>query len=370
MRTSLLLFLLALQTAFGVDSTDWSLPKHIADNVLGSGFGSPTILSDPTAKLSHVMYCGAGKGLFYLRIDSEEKARAAKNIHSESQCYAISVARSRDGKGLFVAEGVVRGAVEDIFFLESADSGETWSVPVLVPRENQGDAMKRSAPSIVASKTGRLWIFYTIQTHASNRIMMVATRTPGSKVFANEAASSVNNISEADGAECLHLAWNDGAFTSLDAVKYAQSKNNGVTWSDPVKIAEKTRLGSLMADPVNFPRQIVAVHAVLSENHTMVVSEDNGATWKRSFTLLNSTAIPLSSQCRCGNRNFALAEDMANPTVFGAYDLKTGSYTVGPVAFRGMGDIDWPAVGCYLNADATVGVFEQTSLYITSLTLA
>jgi len=357
----------------------WSMPKVIASNIQATTFGSPLELIDSTTQNTHVFYCGTEKGLYHIVIDSMGIAKEPQILDINSHCYAISAEISQDNKNIYIAEGIMKDGIEDILFIESSNSGNTWTNPVKIPRAPENEKFPRSAPSLnINPITNKLWIFYSRQLSSVSRHLFCVSRPYEESAFSLEEAIQVENnlpyyvksaITHVDQKSEIHLFWNDNAFTSKNTILYSKSIDDGKTWESPISVSNLTRISSVFSHD----SLISYAYAMPSRAHLFKISKDNGLNWSKEILLSQITGKTLSSQCKCKERHYILTEELVEPTKFGVYDENKQMFIPGPIAFRELKDVNSPVIVCYVDDKLkgivvrAVAAYGASDLYTTSI---
>ena len=166
---------------------------------------SPSICTDSKTKKAYAFYGLTKRGtkvesfVCFREIAASDELRAEVCALQDRMVEDVSAACDINGKNLYVAYSARReaGATEcdgnvtgcsDVFFIESVDSGKTWTKAVAVPRGNMTDAAHRTDPKLLfVTERSRLFIAYTRHEPAENHYFLATvTRPKGSSIFANE----------------------------------------------------------------------------------------------------------------------------------------------------------------------------------------
>eukprot|EP01022_Parablepharisma_sp_SALTPOND_P023545 TRINITY_DN5009_c0_g1_i1.p1 TRINITY_DN5009_c0_g1~~TRINITY_DN5009_c0_g1_i1.p1 ORF type:complete len:430 (-),score=2.95 TRINITY_DN5009_c0_g1_i1:51-1247(-) len=269
-----------------------------------------------------------------------------------------------DGKRLFLAEFAPRvkpgdpctmeqpNGCLDVLFRESLDNGQTWSVPIRVPRPNMNDAAIRLFPNIVHIKeTGRLYIFYKYSLADESKIAIgYVTRPPGSTVFSQERLifqdrEIVPGIGAGytfeNGKFMLHLAWREG----LTALMYTSS-NNGITWKPPTKKATLSPNTQYLDYISLLAQQHRLFLAYIGQYWTGYIlhSEDQGNTWSEPIKVMDPMTDQLTA-AYCEDRVFIAGIRKQN-FYLSSFNAKTQEVRNEGKAFEELAKVDNPMISC------------------------
>lgn len=188
---------LAILCLFGIAFTQWNKPILVSKkpNNLGS------LYVDNLSGKRYVFFKNVSESsstvLSFLCLNVYNKENALtteKCIRLKVLIDQISVSGSDDGTQLYVAfqakrslrgvscDGSDVSGCWDIYYIESKDSGVTWSQPTAVPRKDMNDVNHRNKPQILfISETSRIFIVYYIAGH-----FQYVTKPSSSIIFKNE----------------------------------------------------------------------------------------------------------------------------------------------------------------------------------------
>ena len=189
------LFLLILTIVYG--KREWTFPIK----VIPSYQLSQSVYVDTFTKIAHVIWCNDYK-MYYLRFGPNNEISPTKLLDSPHTCFSRFIINGyNDGKSIFIVyEGRrkripgrcvnITDACNDIYFLESADGGISWSKEIAVPRRDLNDHEDREFPKLFITHQNRIWIFYRMSGLADAPYSYV-TRSLGASVFSNEIKLSI-----------------------------------------------------------------------------------------------------------------------------------------------------------------------------------
>ncbi len=148
-----------------------------------------------------------------------------------------------DGKRIYISTCMKRPDADyyDVYFMESADGGETFQRPVPVPRSSPADAVNRYAPNIKFNEDKeRLWIFYFSKDEKDVVSISYVSRPKGSSIFLPEKTAATGVLpknqlrfeltNDNDGKQILYAAYLH-AERDFFWPRIYFSSNNGLTWN-------------------------------------------------------------------------------------------------------------------------------------------
>lgn len=233
------------------DGQSWSAPIDIVATVDGTVFEYPAAAADRTGRV-HLVWSGA-QGLFYSSAHVAEASHSARNWEVPVLLASVGpVPRPKIVVDTDQVLHVAYAAASDdgnIYYLQSRDSGRTWSVPVLVSRSPDDPTSRHVAPQMIVDESGT-----------------------------------------------LHLAWYEAGPPGWagNRIWYVRSNDGGESWSEPLVLAEQTQEGEMQGG-VNLasagPKRIVAVWICGTSTHRCTRwSDDGGMTWNPIQRLFGNRA--------------------------------------------------------------------------------
>eukprot|EP01022_Parablepharisma_sp_SALTPOND_P033392 TRINITY_DN88633_c0_g1_i1.p1 TRINITY_DN88633_c0_g1~~TRINITY_DN88633_c0_g1_i1.p1 ORF type:complete len:428 (-),score=10.20 TRINITY_DN88633_c0_g1_i1:25-1308(-) len=198
------LILLSLLSASYLVAGSWSRPKLLRTNDINNNVG---IYTDNSIQRTYIFYGytekNGGNEEPYLCMKEYAYNEALVNelcIKQTRKINNVTATGDNDGKHIYVAFSAIRvmGATEcsmsqsdgcmDVYFMESSDSGRSWSPPVAVPRTRMNDDVQRWYPKIVSVvEKSRLFIVFLKQWGSSSPTIAYVSRPAQSSIFTNEA---------------------------------------------------------------------------------------------------------------------------------------------------------------------------------------
>jgi len=316
--TSLLLLSALLASAL---AGWWTKPTVVVRSLLPMLFQAQ--VTDPYQNQTHFLYSyqdGIIRQQLYFQSVIDDKVGSAIPIMKGYYHAGPSDIQLFEGK-LYLALNVLRdeSALEyrDVYFMESADKGKTWSAAVAVPREDMKDAFHRYSPMVVPNEANDrvcLVYFKAAKGQAEGDVCW-ACRAPGSKVFGNEVAivkgvpvisrvrmaASVHNLRVT--LHLLYVAKNENA----NALFYHKSTDNGLTWTrqklSDYGTLEAYQEPALITGPSDYKdgRLVVGYSYRGNGDAAMYTSYDNGEKWSSSM-LSGSSKYAITSLALCNIR--------------------------------------------------------------------
>jgi len=225
-----------------------------------------------------------------------------RNIEPRDSFYSVSrVCLSSDRNLLTIVATVDHNEQHtgEIWYMDSNDHGKTWSEFRKVPKKDSESQLTRdiSCPVVYINETKRMFAFYTMSNMSDpNRpmILAMATRAPGSKVFAQERI-----ISEFPQYRANY--WLSAGYTMKNAVAilhlvscgndkplYMKSENNGVTWTKPRILFDNADISKTPLMLAYKETVILSFFPSHDKPLTLVASHDHGNTWNDTHNLPNT----------------------------------------------------------------------------------
>ncbi len=297
MRSTIFLLTLLL---FTVSLANWNTtPIQIH---AGSAFESSLIVPTNNRSLTLVFYSSAGR-ICWKRFGFSDALLATKCIPQPRQVLNVSAAVDHTGRSMFVVYSAARSFVQgniDLYFTESADFGETWSLPVPLPRERLDDQANRWGQQLVRIPAGkRLFVAFLKKSEEDARVQLCyVTRPDGSAVFANEVRIDywmrVDSISlaytlQSETRADLHIF---AYYNDHDLVHY-KSSTLGAQWEKFDLVDAKHEL--FYAITVSPDRRTVYCTAHYDGTELDIFWLTVGSTWGMSVTRFSPAASG------CGN---------------------------------------------------------------------
>ncbi len=249
MRQQIAIIALVLLSA-NLAGCNWLRPIQVDTTSLDS---YPTVYLDPVSGKKFVFYPHnstsdgvAHSYLCYKIFDRQDHALKSQCADQTLFIRDVSVSGPEDGKTLFVAFSANRtikgvqcnvndttGCI-DVYFMESADAGETWSSPKPVQRRDRNDARSRVNPRLLyIRESKRLYIFYVRPMEDDNAIYQV-TRSSGSIVFSSESMAYSNKYPIERLQVAYTTVWSKTyihlVFMFPYLLTWVYSDNGGVSW--------------------------------------------------------------------------------------------------------------------------------------------
>jgi len=214
-------------------------------------------------------------------------------LHQSGPIKDLSVTTTNDGIGIFVTFSAgrtfhgnqctkeIRSGCMDVYYIESLDSGLTWTKTQKIQREDLNDAVNRILPQVLYIKeTGRTFIFYIIPGENINSVYKV-DRPRGSSLFSLES-KVYNNPYAISNLKLEYInVWDTitiYVFMEISSwMAFMYSSSNGVRWSELKRFqyVEKP-MEYVMTKPATEDNLLVAI----MYNHVfgLYILDDEGST--------------------------------------------------------------------------------------------
>ncbi len=229
-----------------------------------------------------------------------------------------------DGANFVFAAYSADSKRNEILFYESKDGGLNWSGPNEISRR---DGNTRRLPQVLYKKeTGRVYVFYLVGAANASSIVFVS-RPKDSRVFSEERIVYSTNLglykpgvalTGESNKSTIHLLW-AGMSRASGAIwtYYAQSTNQGISWTAPV-ILERNILYPFLT----LKESGSAKHSVLAATSL------NGSTcnMRYSFNAGKTWAAPVPFRVGMG-RDTAVCTDESDGTT-AVFTITNNVYTV------------------------------------------
>ena len=180
-QVSMILFLL-----FVFASAEWGTQKAVFTTT--DELTAQHMWLDPTSATEHFIFSKKMNGVLKTAhlVHYADDTTATTSFLPLHHHHSAHLTGSADGKVIvatFCASRTDSNYIKDIFFVESEDSGKSWSAPIRVARDDMEDSQDRFAPKILYVKeTKRVFIFY-----AKTSGVYFVSRAAGSTIFSKEA---------------------------------------------------------------------------------------------------------------------------------------------------------------------------------------
>ncbi len=413
-RFAILLLLLEFSTC-----EYWSRPMNVTTP---ADAGEVKLLVDPAGN-SHIVWLDSAV-VRYLLLDPQNRPLLGPVV-LESAHPAEALDFVGDGTKLFVVFQAARGRLtqsciyplfaqgcRDIFFVESADGGKTWSQSTVVPRQNMSDIANRQYPSLLYIKEkDRLAIFYAKDkpTDGQGKDVYCVTRVSGSKVFRDEHVIQTSDAmifvspphagyTIAGNLATIHLHFSgvvDTGKNDMLGVRtyYYQSETATETWKSVGYLVEQfpkpwsafqVRYSSgLWADPkagLFLPESLQIGTTIVGTYLTTLKA--TGQPWSREKLFGVPMEILNMAMCSgASNKLLLLGKEARNQPTFVVYDTNTGYTSVEPDPLYRTETFRKASIGCYqakeggdivvrIVGSAAVGRAEQYAIYVTNHTMS
>lgn len=234
----------------------WQIPITVYEPAKGEKVAYMKQYVDSKTKTAHFAFIVVNNGapigkLYHLKVKpdnqiSELKLITVKPLHNDfidCSIYGDSV-----GGKLFITATFKneKTGFSEVWFSESNDNGETFSVPILMPVKNPDERVSRhSAIARYSNVRERLWIFYVGTEPLSNKTTIrYVSRAKGSTILTPETILEDRNqeIMGNPKFEIVDTTKLSGLYLSYYSEKNEQdvnliivnSNNNGITWNTKI----------------------------------------------------------------------------------------------------------------------------------------
>ena len=366
---------------FSFALAQWSAPVRVDDNCY-TELRRASIFSDQHARVTHYFWCELSKEdrrfhLMYRRQYQNGIFSEVEILDLDHECEQVAVTGAFDGEQIFVAYAADRRSKHthctidtkdgclDIYSLNSADGGFTWSMPRQVPRSNTNDVLNRQYPSIIRSSlTGRVWIFYAVSnvgvdassiafvTKAGDSITYATERVLG---FHPELILTVSAATTtfSGSATMIHVAWT-GEVNKQIRLTHIASTTNGDSWTN-YQVPGNGFLGQFTSEVRMDPTYLAMTYLQTAQSPSQVaVSTNAGKDW-RLISISSYPGIADASICFKYSKNDALLFTFVNAGSgngqfkgeFGYIRLSDGQWIRGTNPFGEMNLAYSPTIRCY-----------------------
>jgi len=359
----------------------WSPPIRL-DDKCETELRRATMFSDQSSKITHFFWCQYDSwerkfNLLYRRQYPNGILSSVEELDNEHECEHVSVTGAHDGEQLFVAYAAdrrskhthcgmdTRDGCLDIYTINSADGGFTWSRVMAVPRTNMDDIWNRQYPKVIMNPaTGRVWIFYVLSNvEAETFSLGFVTRPEGSTIYSLERLLGYRKelimevtvaLSKYNGNAMIHLVWTGEVQKQLHLMQ-AISANNGDSWQT-TEIIQPGFAGRFTSDIRIDPGYMVLpyLHSQ-SSSAQIAVSNDWARSWNM-ITISQHPGIADSAICYKTGKNDAIVVALLNAEVsenkfngeFGYMRVTDGQWIKGGNPFGNMNVAYDPSIRCYV----------------------
>lgn len=370
--------------AFGVYAK-WEPLERVDENCT-TEMKRATIYIDQITRISHYFWCQlderSGRFYLYYRKQIPEGILYPETILDISHsCEGVSVAGSSDGRRIYLAYSAERSRARtscneditdgcmDIYTLESLDSGDSWSLPVVLPRKNLKDIRNRWSPKILIDPlSSRLWIFYITQEteemmYSIGYVQRTSSSIYNSEVLMNSRKELILDVTAAvsnPGPVIIHLIWS-GEVNQALAMNQLISTNNGVSWR-AVGMIDRGFGGNMVSDIImNAKNMYIPFLKQMGAPTQLKMSVDGGSKWS-SFQISQYSGLPDICLCFKSFGN--------DGTVFSLLNAKIseGNY-IGEFGYLRVIDRRWikadkPFGNFILNYDPNLRCYVENGQYI------
>ncbi len=280
----------ALEWAYSAPSP-WSAPSMIFSAEGESAFGRPAVATDAVGRV-HVLWSvtsseeGGGAGLSYSRGDGEGWSRPTTVLGlQDGGAQAPALAFSGGQLHAVWNEGARGMLFYSRAYPAEAHARGSWSTPLEL-----SDRWPTGVPAILADPWGRLHVAYAVPLNEHRGIYYTRSDDHGTswlppvQVFDAVIAgwSWVDHASVGvDEWGTVHVAWTRAAVPGWgrsEGVYYAQSVDNGLSWTDALLLAEGPydwpQVGGTLTGQV-----LVTWQDPVRETVQYRLSDDHGETW-------------------------------------------------------------------------------------------
>lgn len=231
---------------------------------------------------------------------------------------SLSFQVSRDGRQILLAyEGRRNGSstkpqyITEVFFIESADGGTSWSQPVKMVREDMEDSVYRSKPWLLLEKdTGRVYVGYIYAnmhgTIRDNHVML-SIREPGKKTFEAEfiipgnfcphSTSLGYTVDKETGKRYLHMFWT----VQHEGMHYTHSTDNGKTWRKSILIGHGSSIKTPPPAAINVDASPCFIYTQHGAHDLMVAWSSNHGLSMQNQIKVYSGSAHRNSLTMCGD---------------------------------------------------------------------
>ncbi len=357
MTTTILAILLTLSVALSAP-INWTQPEAI--------FSSPkpmivySTYTDPVTSIHHIVFTAGQFGYMKMHPDKTVSAPVYFKVpFANKVAESIFISGAADGKTLYITVS----ASKKLYFIESKDSGRTWSTPTDIVKGNRECYNRGSALHIRA--TGQVFVFYIVYTYHYYALAYV-TRLANSSVFGKEkifltieeprynslfaAEAKINGVNT---IVLTYKLWDDN---KPQYVMY--SVDNGATWSNPALMdgtSSSDLFGGRLALNPNITNRIFLTYDMTLSSFRIRYSDDAGESWSSTIRATTNRFFmvderPHSALEMCGTKG--------NAKLVGIYQLEYGvvdyvtmdpavpTPVFGPTPFSSLNKMQGVWLGC------------------------
>ena len=184
--------------------------------------------------------------------------------------------------------------IEQLFFRESKDGGDTWGKPVLVAQLDPNSTHYAYATVIIVKETGRIFYFYRKAVDENTFILAVTSRPPDSTVFSREYILPYENMETFD-AQYIYSGKDLWLYVFVNVrgpnlvagtLTFSLSTNSGIQWAAPKVIIDEVQtfirpLAKLSDERIFLLYQ--SYHPFYESNTVIKYSRDQGDTWSPGY---------------------------------------------------------------------------------------
>ncbi len=397
------LFIVTLSLFAARSLSSWA-PLTRVDNSGVTEIRRATLFIDQKSRLTHYFWCqhnlttNAFNLLHRTQQPGSSDLSPIQLLDTEHECEELTITGPNDGLHVYIAYGADRRTPHthcskdntdgclDVYSIDSADAGSTWTRPQQIQRDARDDIWNRAYPRILLHPiTGRLWIFYVLSNvEKTSYTIGFVTRPRDSSVYSKEKMLNQQKelimglaagLSRKKTTNTIHVVWTNDEKKDLQ-VREAYSTSEGVKWKYS-KIVGTGYSGRLVSD-LAMDQQYMAL-AYLSGTTApsrLAVTTNGGDSWQLKELSENTGLEDLALCYKTGKKN-AILFTLLNAEVqtekfegeFGYIKVSEDRWVRDENPFGDKNLVYDPNVRCFVGADGhfvvrAIGI-EDNKLYTT-----
>jgi hypothetical protein len=189
----------------------------------------------------------------------------------------------------------IKDKTQSVYYLQSADGGKTWSIPVEMPVFSSPVLASRGNDVQIAANGENLVAAWQVQGEMPNYGALVTTYShDAGKTWHIGKNPAIDNSGDQSHADLIsdnngnfHTVWlADPEENGYQSLLYARSIDNGENWQSPSKLDDSSCSCCWNTLVISPNKELHILYRDMNpRDMTLLSSSDNGATWHRKKTV-------------------------------------------------------------------------------------